>query len=64
MNTNIRDIIFSPWRIKIQVNDRVKSQVYDEHQGFYDVMIEQCSSLILEQIRENIKDYKTLTKKF
>ena len=56
MNTNIRDIIFSPWRIKIQVNDRVKSQVYDEHQEFYDVMIEQCSSLILAQIGEEIKD--------
>jgi hypothetical protein len=51
-----RDIIFSPWRIKIQVNDQVKSQVYDQHQGFYDVMIEQCCSLIFEQIGENLKN--------
>lgn len=59
-----RDIIFSPWRIKIQVNDQVKSQVYDQHQGFYDVMIEQCCSLIFEQIGENLKNLKPLTKKF
>ena len=55
MEANIRNIIFSPWCIRIPINDRVRDKIADQFKGFYDIMVEQCSSPIIEQLGEDIK---------